>query len=104
MLTWYEKIYVGNTAKKNETKIRRKLDQGKFVPGVYLITMASNPANNLDIIGTAFLKQKAVYERCPMVVGMAKGYEEALELVQQITEDVLAQTGDAGIRNFFLNG
>lgn len=103
MLTWYENIYVGNNAKKKEAKIRKKLDQGKLAAGIFLITLPVNPDNNLEIIGSVYLKQESLYRKCPMVVGLANGYEEALLLVQQITEDVFRQTGDTKIREYFLD-
>ena len=37
------------------------------------------------------------------VVGIASGYDEALKLVKQITEEVYEETGRTDIRNYLLN-
>ena len=37
-----------------------------------------------------------------MIVGLGAGYEEAVEIVQKIAEDVYADTGRMEIRNWLL--
>ena len=37
------------------------------------------------------------------MVGITKGYEEALELVEQITKEVYNETKGADIRSYILN-
>ena len=71
MLTWYKKLYVGDTAKKKKDKIIQKVNRRKPQLEVYLITLASNPENLLEIISTNQLMQKTIYRRCPMIVGLA---------------------------------
>ena len=53
---------------------------------VYLITLAQNPENQLEIIGANQMLQKTVYRRCPEIIGIACGYGEALELIRQLAE------------------
>lgn len=100
MLTWYNNLYIGNTAKRNINKIVRRLNHKKPANGIYVITLASNEKNQLDIIHSNFLVQSVVYRSCPMVVGIAKGYEEALELVTKITEAAVQTNGTADLRQF----
>lgn len=103
MLNWYKNLYVGDTAKKKEKKIRRKINNGSGMIGVYVITLAANPANHLEIISSNYLLQKTLRKNCPMIVGIAEGYEEALELVREIVQEVWGQTGSAQIRAFLEN-
>ena len=49
MLNWYKGLYVGNNAKKRKKKLIRRINQGAGVMDVYLITLASNPRDQLDI-------------------------------------------------------
>lgn len=49
MLKWCKDLRIGEGVKKAD-KIRRKLNHGKIVPGVYLITFSENPRNLLEII------------------------------------------------------
>jgi hypothetical protein len=64
---------------------------------IYLITLAANGQDLLDILDSAFLQQKAVRRTLPMIVGLAKGYEEAVELVRQIVEETYTQRGDCKV-------
>lgn len=102
MLNWYKNLYMGNTAKKKEKHIRRKVNAGKPAIGVYLITLAANPQNHLEIISAIQLQQKMIRERCPMIVGLAEGYEEALELIEKIAIEVYKETGEMDIRSWIL--
>lgn len=104
MLTWYNRLYIGNNAKRKVNRVIKRLNAGKLVPGTYLITLASNEKDQLDIINAAQLIQPIVYRRCPMVVGIASGYDEAVELVIQITEESLEKTGKADLRKYLAQG
>ena len=48
MLKWCKDLRIGEGVKKAD-KIRRKLNHGKIVPGVYLITFSENPRNLLAL-------------------------------------------------------
>lgn len=100
MLTWYKKLYVGDTAKKKKDKMIQKVNRRKPQLEVYLITLASNPENLLEIISTNQLMQKTIYRRCPMIVGLAAGYWEALELVQQIVAETYETQGNTDVRGY----
>lgn len=104
MLTWYNKLYIGNNAKRSAKRTIRRLNDQKPVTGIYLITLASCEKNQLDILSAIHLVQPVLYHRCPMVIGIAKGYEEALTLVTEITREVLEKTGDADVRNYLTQG
>lgn len=58
MLKWYNHLYLGDTAKKKAPKIIRKVNQGKLQFDIYLVTLASNPENLLEIISANQLLQK----------------------------------------------
>ena len=36
MLNWYKNLYVGETVKKKEEKLIRKIERGRKTPGVYV--------------------------------------------------------------------
>lgn len=104
MLDWYEHLYIGMGVRKKADKYIKKLDKGKLVPGIYLITLAANPLDQLDIISSYYLLQNAVYRRCPMVVGLAKNYEEACELLVCMVNEAIHHTGNANIKEYLLQG
>ena len=74
MLNWYKNLYIGDNAKKKPKKLIHKINQGAGVIDVYVITLA--------------------------VIGLAKGYEEALEIIEQIVNEVYQETGTAEIRTW----
>ena len=58
MLTWQGGYRIGEGVKKAE-KVKSRLDAGKFVQGIYLLTLSENPANIMDVIPSAMLLQKS---------------------------------------------
>ena len=87
---------------KKKEKIIRKLESGKLQPSVHVITLAISEKNQLEIYPTLQFKQPAFPEQDLFVVGITKGYEEAVELVEQIVQEVYEQTGGCDIRSYIL--
>ena len=104
MLNWYNHLYIGDNVKKKFEKEKKKLDQGKVVPGIFLITLAANGVDQLDIINSFYLMQDTMYRRCPMIVGVAKDQGEAVSLVIKITEETFAKNGNGNIKEYLLQG
>jgi hypothetical protein len=102
MLKWQKAYYIGESV-KNPVKIQTKINKGRPVPGIYLVTLSDNPGNLMEIIPAVMLVQKTAYDLCPTVIGMAKGKEEALELVQKMIEDVYGETGGFEIEKYMKN-
>ena len=100
MLSWYEPLYIGGSTGRYARKIRRRLDSGKTDVGHYLITIASNGTDELDIVQSGLLSQTILRSRLPMIVGLASGRKEALDLAAVIAEDCLRETGDVRIRKW----
>lgn len=95
-MKWYDTLYLGESI-KNARKIKWKLDHNAGVAGVYVIAFASNPANLLDIIPSWELKQKGYPKAKIKVIGLAGGYEEALELVRCIVQETYEHTKDVDV-------
>ena len=92
MLVWQENFLTGESV-KNPNKIKKKLNNGKLVPGIYLLTLSENPSNLMDIIPAAMLIQKSFCGICPKIIGMAKGKDEALEMVRSLIDEMYTETG-----------
>lgn len=99
-MKWYPYLYVSESAKAKEKKIIRKLKTGAGMFDIWLITEAANGVDLFDIISSAWLKQPSVRKNLPEIIGIAKGYDEAVELVIQIAEETRAQTGAWDIRAY----
>lgn len=102
MLKWYEQLYVGDNAKNRINYYIRRISNGKPVKDIYLVTLASNGVDQLDIIKSNYVLQPIMKKMCPMIVGIAKGYDEARALVVSMAMDSIKTTGDADIRKYIM--
>lgn len=102
MLKWQENFLTGESVKDPE-KIKKKLNSGKPVPGIYLLTLSENPVNLMDIIPAVMLIQKSFYGICPKIIGMAKGKEEALEMVRSLIDEMYRETGTFATAEYIEN-
>lgn len=67
---------------------------------MYVITLASNPDNLLDIIDTKILKQKSYPKQNMTIVGRAKDYEEAIGVAARIIVETMNAQGNTDIRSY----
>ena len=67
MVNWYKNLYIGDNAKKKSKKLIHKINQGAGVIDVYVITLAVNPENSLEIFSANLLMQSALRRNCPIV-------------------------------------
>lgn len=103
MLSWYKKLYIGHNAEKKKKQLMYKINVGIGVFDVYLITLACNSQNQLEIFSANELKQKARRKYCPMIIGMCCGYEEALEMTRMLVEEAYRETGIPDVRKWLEN-
>lgn len=100
MLEWYKNLYVGDNVKKNKSSIIRKINHKKATFGIYLITAASNPENLLEIIAANQLLMPMQRKLCPVIVGIAGDYTEALEIVQKIITETYQAEKNTDVRRY----
>lgn len=99
-MTWYEDLYVGTSIVHKTNKIKWKIRHNAGQMNIYVITLASNEKNLLDIIPAKELLQKGYPKRGLYVVGLAKGYDEAVEVAASIVDEVYHRTGTFAIRSY----
>lgn len=102
MLHWIENYYVGEGI-KNPEKIKKKLDSGRYVHGICLLTLSHTPGNLMEILPASLLKQQSLRELCPPIIGMAKDKERAIEMVSGILTDAYRRTGGFAPEEFLKN-
>ncbi len=100
-MQWAENLYLTDKTAKKKKQIIRKANRGMGMVSIYFITLASNPDNLLDIFHAIHLKQPGFYKQDFNVVGIAAGYEDAMELACRIVNDVYQETGGFDVRGFF---
>jgi len=102
-LKYYYDLYFSKSLEPptNKEVILYELEEGKLDKSLYVLVLANNPKNSLEFFKVSYLQQKIYENRSFFVVGVAKNYGEAKELVLKITEDVVTYTGGTNIREYF---
>ena len=96
-------LYLGEgIASEKLDKIKKRLEKKPLLANVYLITPARNPADQLDIFDARQLVQPHYKNEEFLVLGIASGYEEALQLIEQIAGECLEARGDCNLREYLL--
>lgn len=99
-MKFYKKLYVGESLREKREKVVEKIKAGKVQFGCYLIVLPDNPLNQLECYDSVLLLQKRWTEDPLLIVGIASGYAESLEVIKQITEDAYLRYGDADLRRY----
>lgn len=100
-MRWAVNLYTTEKTKKALPKIMQRVKRRKLQPGIWLITIASNEQNLLDIFHSASYLQPMLAKLNPDIVGIAESPDAARELVVRITEDVFKENGDFDVRAYF---
>ena len=87
----------------NPTRIRARITAGNFVPDIYVVTLSDNPGNILEILPAGMLVQRSARATCPLIVGMARGKSGAIQMVQDMIEQVYTETGNFKIKEYLKN-
>lgn len=101
-MKWYPALWVGPRAAKKKWKILSAMKQKKRFPNVWVITLAANSSELLDILPLNFLYHgiSPTEEWC--ILGIALGKQEALELVETIVDTLYQETGSVQLREFYI--
>ena len=82
-MRWYDDLYVGYNLLDKKRQVMWKIKRGKQQFNKYVITLPFN-----DYI---------------VIVGIAEGREEAMDMVQLIIMDCLNSTGGCKVKDYILN-
>ena len=97
-LKFAQNLYLGEgIAPEKLDKLKKRLNKKPLLANVYLITPARNPADQLDIFDARHYKDEEF-----LVLGMASGYEDALQLIERVTGECLKARGDCNLREYLL--
>lgn len=101
-MRYFKELYISEELKGREEEVISHLKKKEFQFRIYLIALPENDRNQLEIYHSGMLNQEWYQDKDVFVVGLAKGYLQALELVRRITEETVKETGDADIRQYIL--
>lgn len=94
-------LYLGESiSMKKLEKIKKKLETKPLFAGVYLLTFAHNPEDQLEFFDARQLALPHYEDYVFHVVGIASDWEEAAELVEQIVQECLKSRGDCSLKEY----
>lgn len=102
-MRYFKELYISEELKGREAEVVEHLEKKEFQFRIYLIALPENEKNQLEIYHSGMLNQEWYRNKDVFVVGLAKGYLQAIELVRKIAEETLEATGGADIRQYILN-
>ncbi|MCI7322704.1 MAG: hypothetical protein MR508_05250 [Lachnospiraceae bacterium] len=103
-MEWYRNLYASDSVAGKVNRIKWKINHNAGMVSVYVIACPSNPNNLLDIIPARELMQKSYPKRNMIIIGLAKGYQDALELVRRIIDETYQNTGTVDVRAYLKEG
>lgn len=101
MISWTSRLYVGEKMKKKKEKVIASINNREATFGVYCVAFASHPSNLFDIMDANELLFPHYKRSKIQIVGLARGKEEAILLVQDMLMEVYHNTGDFDVRTYF---
>ena len=101
-MKYYHAIYVEEKLLSKKMEILRKIENDEYQFEMYLISLTKNEKNHLEIFHSVLLNQKAISKEGLFIVGIARGYQAVLELVEKITQEVYDETEGVDISNYIL--
>ncbi|MBO7403291.1 MAG: hypothetical protein J6U10_09920 [Lachnospiraceae bacterium] len=102
MVAWTDKIYYSeNIKERKRAKIRKKIDSRRSPRDIFVIASPTNPETLFDILPAKELFKQFYEKDTVRIAGVAKGREEAEELVREMVEEMYANTGGFDSGNYF---
>ena len=100
-MRFLKEMYVGEGI-KNKQKVLWKLKHGAGMVDIYVISL-SNGSDQLDCMKCSYFKQKVIRDNVGLIVGVAKGYSEAQNLMISMIEESFRETGSANVKEYLMN-
>lgn len=99
-MKFYKNLYIGETIKEPD-KVKRKIKRHAKQLKVFVILLASGDGqleicHNMILVQPYYKKK----ENAPYIIGIAGSYDEAVALVCRITEEAVAQNGNADLKKY----
>ena len=103
-MRWYNYLYVGEKAKNVSEEIIDKINNGKMQINKYALALPFNDSDILDIIPTMVLMQKRYLNSDIVIVGIADGKSEAMDLMQEIIMECYNETKGFDLKSYIFEG
>ncbi len=93
-------LYLGEKARETAEQVMDDVRSGRYVKDLYVLIEPLSDANQIEVLQAYYLRQRYYQEKDPMILGVAKGKSEALDLVLQMTQEALDRFGRPDLRAY----
>lgn len=100
-MLWSEKLYLGAGAEKHYRRIKWKIMHNIAQTDIFLLILPLKYEQHLQLVHSTMFLQKNWPKNDICVVGIVRGRQEGLDLIQQITSEMYEQTGVIDYYGFF---
>ena len=87
---------------KDLMQMKKDLRANPVGANLYLITLAANEHEQLDIYDAKYLVQKYFSKNPPYVVGIAKEKAHAIAVVEEMMQECVINRGDANLKAYIM--
>ena len=101
-MKYYHNLYLSEGFHDKKEIIIEKLERRQIQLNKYLVVLTKSDANHLEFIDSVLLKQNVFPQEELFLIGIADGYDGALEMVEKITQEVYDRTKGTDIRSYLL--
>lgn len=101
-MKWAKKLIYGEEASKKRTGYVMKLKMGKGIFGLYAIVVNSGSPNQIEIVHSKELMWKKYPKEDLTLIGLAKGLDEAYEVVEKLANRSFKVTGAYDLKSYVL--
>ena len=101
-MKWAKKLIYGEEASKKRTGYVMKLKMGKGIFGLSAIVVNSKSPNQMEIIDSKQLMWKKYPKEDLILIGLAKGEEEAYEVIEKLARRSFEATGKYDMRSYVM--
>lgn len=101
MIKWASPMFYDEIMKKKKRLLRKSMRADTKSNNVYCVTLSANPNDLFDIINMNEFHLQVYKNADYYALGLAYGYDSAIELVVQMVNEVYQNTGDVRIREYY---
>lgn len=89
----YKNLYISPSLESHATTVVQNMLVGNIQLNIYVIILTKLPKERIEIYNLTLNQQRLFYMDEVLVLGLARGHDEALEVFKNIAEDVYKETG-----------
>ena len=104
---FYNRLYISPLIRDSE-KVKENLRREVTQVSIFVIMLIEDPAkrggDQLEFCHSINLRQPWYREHPPYIIGIARGYQDSVEMIRQIVQECYDHTGNCNVRDYLFPG